>query len=319
MDYLSKKLKKRFKELVPLSYMDTQSLDRLLTLYEALSKLEKVKGFDRHVAEYNEKRFLATLFVSRVAIYLLSKVDDLELEPITPLDEGNPDIRLTIGEKDIFIECKNIESSQFSDISEHRKVFEILETYIDFPHQIMLSYKTTPTENELHSLGKSINKLAKKVKISGNIINNKNYKVNIHLREAYGDPNITAVADMIIENIGSKDRAPGHAFMEKGKTFIVDGPEIDYKSILKTKIKRAKNQYVKNYIFLTAINTDSMLGIMEDNIQSIESLFQPDKNTRYSGVLLANHQCLTNNSKWTKIINPYADTPITEDVISIFT
>ena len=91
LNFLSKVLKKKFKEMVPLNYMDTQSLDRLLTLYEVLSKLETVKGFDRHAAEYNDKRFLATLFVSRVALYLLSKVDDLELEPITSTKEGNPE------------------------------------------------------------------------------------------------------------------------------------------------------------------------------------------------------------------------------------
>ena len=318
LDFLSKILKKRFREIVPLNFMDTQSLDSLLTLYEVLSKLETVKGFERHTAEYNHKRFSATLFVSRVALYLLSKVDGLELEPITTLKDGNPDIKFTIGELDVFIECKNIETSQFSDITEHRNIFVVLEPYMDFPHQIMLSYKATPTEDELHSLGENIRKLTNRLKISGNIINNKDYKVNVDLRGMYGDPNVTAVADMIMENIGSKDRAPGHAFMEKGKTFIVDGPEIDYKKILITKIKSAKNQYVKNHIFLTAINTDSMLGIMEDNIQCIESLFQPNKNTRYSGILLANHQCLTNDGKWTQVINPYAEKPITDDVSRVF-
>jgi len=318
MDFLSKILKKRFKDLVPLSFMDTQSLDRLLTLYEVLSKLESVKGFGRHVAEYNQKMFLATLFVSRVALYLIDKVEDLELEPITSENEGNPDIRITINEIDIFIECKNIESAQFSDIDEHRKIFDILETYMDFPHQIMFSYKTTPTIDELHSLGENIRKLVGKVKISGNIINNKNFKVNVDLREMYGNPNMTAVADMITENIGSGDRVPGHAFMEKGKTFLVDGPEIDYKSILKTKVKSAKKQYVNNHIFLTAINTDSMLGVMNENIQCIESLFQPDQNTRYSGVLFANNQCLTSDGKWKQIINPYAVNPLTDDITRIF-
>ena len=318
LDFLSKTLKKKFSEIAPLNFMDTGSLDRLLTLYEVLSKLETVKGFDRHAAEYNNKRFLATLFVSRVALYLLNKVDDLELEPITPPTAGNPDIKFTIGEQDVYIECKNIETSQFSDITEHRNIFEVLEAYMDFPHQIWLSYKTSPTVDELHSLGENIKKLANTVKITGNIINNKQYKVNVHLRNAYGDPNVAAVADMIMEDTGSKDRAPGHAFMEKGKTFLVDGPEIDYKKILKTKIKSAKGQYVKNHIFLTAINTDSMLGIMEENIQCIESLFQPKKNTRYSGVLLANHQCLTNDGKWTQIINPYAENLVTENITRIF-
>ena len=218
----------------------------------------------------------------------------------------------------LFIECPNIDSSHLSDISDHREIFERLEPYITFPPQIMFSYKTTPTNEELDALGENIQKLVDKTKITGNIINNKNYKVNVQLREAYGDPNISVVMDMIIEDINSGERMPGHAFMEKGKTIAIDGPEVNYAKILKTKVKSAKNQYDRNHVFITAINTDSMLGAMNENIQCIESLFQPDKNTRYSSVLFTNHQCLTADGKWTHIVNPYADKPATEEISRIF-
>lgn len=318
MDFLSGVLKKRFLELVPTNIIDIQSLDRILTLYEVLSRLKDVSGFERHASEYNKSRFLSTLFVSRLALFLKDKVDEIELEPITTEEEGNPDIRIAIGGCNTYIECKNIESSQFSDIEEHRKIFKILEPYIEVPHQVSFSYKKTPNYAELNSLGESIRKLIPKVKTTGNIINNDNYVVNIQLRDAYGDPRIKVEMDMIIEDNNSGDRVPGHAFMEQGKTFAVNGPDVDYKKILQTKVKSARNQSVSNNIFITAINTDMMLGGMNENIRCIEALFQPDKNTRYSSVLFANNEALTNNGKYMHIINPYAETPVTDEITRLF-
>lgn len=317
-DFLSSVLKKRFLELVPTNIINVQSLDRILTLYEVLSGLEEVSGFERHASEYNKSRFLSTLFVSRLALFLKDKVDEIELEPITTKDDGNPDIRISIAGVNVYIECKNIESSQFSDVEEHRKIFDILEPYIEVPHQISFSYKSTPSNEELKALGENIKKLIPKVKTTGNIINNDNYVVNVQPRSAYGDPRITAQADMIIEDNNSGDRVPGHAFMEKGKTFMVNGPDVDYKKILQTKVKSARHQTVGNNVFITAINTDLMLGAMKDNIRCIEALFQPDKNTRFSSVLLTDNHALTSNGKYTHIINPYAETPVTDVITRLF-
>lgn len=298
--------------------MDVQSLDRILTLYEVLSGLEKVSGFKRHASEYNKSRFLSTLFVSRLALFLKDKVDNIDLEPITDKEEGNPDIRISIGGHVAYIECKNIESSQFSDVEEHRSIFNILEPYIEVPHQISFSYRKTPSEEELSLLGENIKKLIPKVKTTGNIINNDKYVVNVQPRDVYGDPRITAQLDMIIEDTNSGDRVPGHAFMEKGKTFMVNGPDVDYKKILQTKIKSASHQSVSNNIFISAINTDVMLGGMNENIRWVEALFQPDKNTRFSSVLFANNQSLTNNGKYTHIVNPYAEAPVTDEITRLF-
>ena len=61
-----------------------------------------------------------------------------------------------------------------------------------------------------------------------------------------------------------------------------------------------------------------MLGGMNENIRCIEALFQPDKNTRYSSVLFANNESLTNNGKYMHIINPYAEIPVTDEVTRLF-
>ncbi len=49
------------------------------------------------------------------------------MEPITKEGEGNPDIRIEKNGIVAYIECKNIETSQFNNIEEHRKVFEAID------------------------------------------------------------------------------------------------------------------------------------------------------------------------------------------------
>ena len=318
MDFLSEVLKERFLELVPTNIIDVQSLDRILILYEVLSGLKEVPGFERHASEYNESRFLSTLFVSRLALFLKDKVDEIELEPITTEEEGNPDIRVSLAGRNIYIECKNIESSQFSDIEEHKRIFKTLEPYIEVPHQVSFSYRKTPSEEELKSLGDNIKKLIPKVKTTGNIINNDNYVVNVQPRDAYSDSRFSIHMDMIVEDNNSGDRVPGHVFIEQGKTFSVNGPDVDYKKILQSKVKSARHQSVSGSIFITAINTDVMLGGMNENIMCIEALFQPNRNTRYSSVLFANNESLTNNGKYTHIVNPYAKVPVSNEITNLF-
>lgn len=318
MEFLSKFLGAKFIELVPTSVIDTQSLDRILILYDVLSKLQDVQGFDRHLAEFNEKQFLSTLFVSRVAIFLKDKVEELELEPITAEGEGNPDIRIKVSGLDTFIECKNIETSQFINIEEHRNVFYSLLPFINFPHQISLTYKRTPTDKEIARLGKSISKLAVEVTTDGNIINNEYFEVNVQLRDSYSDPNFIVVLEMITEDMNAGERKPGHVFMENGKTIAIHGPEIDYKKILHTKIKNAKKQYVSGHGFITMINADLFLGSLAENIRSIEGLFQPKQNTRYGSVILANSQALKGEDRWVTISNPYASAPLPREVNRLF-
>lgn len=318
LEYLSKTFKGKFSEIISTNIIDLSTLDTILMLYEILSKLEGVEGFERHVKEYNQSQLLSTLFVSRLALFLKEKVDDMELEPITPENEGNPDIRIFKNGYNVFIECKNIETEQFNDLEEHRRIFNTLSQYIEVPHQIIFFYSATPNEDELNKLGENIKKLIPHVKVEGNIINNENYTVHVHPRSHFGDPSITVEMTTILGDNNSGERVPGHVFMIDGKTFAVNGPDIDYKKVLIEKVKRARKQSVSNSIFITAINTDAMLGSINENIRSIESLFQPNQNTRFSSVLFANSESIRGNEKWLQIINPYAENPITNEIQGLF-
>ena len=319
MEFLQRVFKNRFLELVPVNIPDTESLDHILILYKHLSGLQDTIGFEKHIAEYNKKRLHSTLFVSRLALFLKDKVDKLELEPITSENDGNPDLKISIGNQDAYIECKNIETSQFSDIDEHRKIYNVLKAYIEVPHQISFSYKETPGEETLKLLGESIKKLIPKVKIDGKIINNENFEVGIQLRDNYGDLRVVGVMDMIMEDNNTGERVPAHVFLEDGKALAIHGPDIDYKKILQQKVKNARNQSVDDNIFITAINTDTILGGINENIRCIESLFQPDKNTKYSSVLFVDNESLINNKNFTHILNPFAKVPLASEIKNLFT
>ena len=318
MDCLSKLLKDRFSEVVPTQISDTASLDRILTLHEVLSGISEISGSDRHFRIYTESQFLSTLFVSRLALFLKDKVDEIELEPITSDDEGNPDLRIVKNNHTAYIECKNIETSKFNNLEEHRRIFELIENHIKVPHQISISYKSTPNEEQINTLGAGIAHLLNNVSTTGNIINNEEYEINVQIREGYGDPRLTGVMEMIMEDMNSGVRKPGHVFFEKGKTIAIHGPDIDYKKTLQAKVKDAKNQHVPGAIFITAINSDLILGSSKDNIRHIEAMFQPNQNTRYSSVILANSQTLSGEGRWQTITNPYALVPLVDDIDRIF-
>lgn len=315
---LSEFLKDRFLEVVPVKIDSVQALDRILNLYEILSDIHEINGYKRHAIQYTESQFLSTLFVAKIARFLKPIVDNIELEPVTKKQEGNPDIKIEKNGVIAYIECKNIETSQFNDLSQHRTIFEILDGYIDVPHQISFSYKKMPTDTELHKLGCNIKALLTKITTTGNIIHNDNYEVNVQIREDYGDPRVVGLMDMIIEDTNSGDRKPAHVFLENGKTISINGPEIDYKKVIQSKIKEAKNQNISDCIFITVINTDLMLGNTKRNIRNVESLFQPDLNTRYSSVVLASSSAVVGDGNWSIVSNPFAKFPLTSEMELLF-
>jgi hypothetical protein len=106
--------------------------------------------------------------------------------------------------------------------------------------------------------------------------------------------------------------------MDKGKTIGLFGPEINFSKIIKNIIKRASHQFIKDSPFIVIVNNGRMLGNNKDNIQAIESLFQPSINTRYSAVVLLSTHDLRERNDFTKIINPYAITPIPKDISALF-
>jgi hypothetical protein len=202
----------KFQIVVPTNISGTHELDMVLELHEIMTTLKDIQGFNRHISNFTVGQIQATLFVSRVAYYLFDKVSEVELEPICEESSGNPDIRINSGDQDIYLECKMLETSQFTNYEEQKEYADQLFSLIDFPHQITIHYKDKPSKSELENLGKNINGMLKHVTNDGNIITNSHFQVNVILRNYYNSKIIFSVLEMTMEDISTGNKMPGHVF-----------------------------------------------------------------------------------------------------------
>jgi hypothetical protein len=79
---------------------------------------------------------------------------------------------------------------------------------------------------------------------------------------------------------------PEDSFLRNGSTISITGPNVNYEDVLLKLIKKSTGQAVKEKPFILAISMNNMVGNWANNIQAIQSSFQPNKNTRFTGVLL---------------------------------
>ena len=78
---------------------------------------------------------------------------------------------------------------------------------------------------------------------------------------------------------------PAHAYMIEGKSISIAGPLVDFSKVLKKKIKDSRKQSTYENPYILVIDSSWFLGDMKENIRTIQTSFQPNQNTRFSGVL----------------------------------
>lgn len=304
-------LKHKFKDIVPTNLNGIGNLDYVIELHEIFSNIKDVNGLDRHLKIY-DKDIKSNLFVARVASALKTKGMEITLEPeVKSKSVRNPDIELKHNSRIIYLECKTILQVQFRDSERHAAIYSILDKYTQFPHQVRIHYKKDLGDESFDKLGQSIQKLLSKVTSNGNIINNNHFKVDIDFKEHFEK------ADLEVQLLGvdlGPTRFPFTGFFKGGSTVIVGGPEVDFKEAIKEKIKSSRTQAIDDYPFITIINSDFFLGSIEENLRAVDALFQPDMNTRISGVFFAESDTLKNKLFDHYIKNPYAKHPIPLDI-----
>ncbi|MCH8911756.1 MAG: hypothetical protein IH867_13610 [Chloroflexi bacterium] len=306
------------KLLVPLEINGTYALDSITGLHEILEVISEQDGFDRHLTTLTSGQERSWMFASRVAKYLSEKSEKLELEPVTASGEGNPDQLVMTSTNQVFVECKTIATAQFDNFEDHKRISDLIHAEVPTPHQLTVGYSVTPTDDEIRSLCSSINGMLGSLSTDGNIVNNEPFVVNVVLREGYRATGISVRFDMIIEDIRTGDRSPGHGFGKNGRTVVVHGPDVDYKAVLIDRVRDARDQYVPGQMFIPVICADPVLGDPTVNIRAIESIFQPDRNTRYSAVALISTHEIAENKSASLIRNPYAQIPTTNEIENLF-
>jgi hypothetical protein len=72
--------------------------------------------------------------------------------------------------------------------------------------------------------------------------------------------------------------------------------------------------------FILAIDANPMLGDLTENLRFLSTRFQPDRNTRFSGILLVRYasRLEKNYLVFSFISNPFAKYPVSKDFELLF-
>lgn len=315
-------LREKFEWVVPTQIYDLSTLQWIVDLSLRLHKLRNCEGFDRHIQVYTKGQVKSSYFVTVISSYLIDKVDSIILEP--PINGKNKmsDILVNFQGKQVYLECKCIETEKFDYSQEHEHMFSILRKYVNVPHQISIRYKNSLSDTEIHQLGETLHKRVQLVTGGGRIINNADLEVQVMKREMYGNNQFSIVMTIFMQDLPENCIYPGHVYYKDGISMSVSGPKVDYSKVLKEKFKRSKRQSPDDQPYILVIDGNKMLGNLTENIRAISSSFQPNINTRFSGALLVKYERQVDNQNlnfsFNFISNPFARFPISKKFENLF-
>lgn len=318
---LSSVLNKNFLNVVPLEINSLPIMVYLMDLSEIFNKLKQCEGFQEHINNYTKNQVGSNYFVSLLASYLVQKVDKLILEPKIN-NKKTSDILIKFKEEKVYIECKIIDTKQFNFFKEHEHMSKILGSYIDSPNQVTITYKKSLSKEEIKKLGETLKERVPKVKGEGNIIYNEDIEVHAIKKDEYSDKRFIINLRGFMYSLHENCLYPNNIFMMGGRTISIVGPKVDFSKFLKRKISKGKQQYDSEKPFILAIDANNILGRLNENLKAISNLFQPEINTRFSGVLLVKSDVDLDLKKisisYEFIPNPYTKYPISQLVRTLF-
>jgi hypothetical protein len=317
---LAQIFKQHFTDLVPTTIRNLSKLEYIVSLSKNLKKLRECEGFEEHISKYKGEQIRSNYFVTSLAGFLVERVDKLVLEPEIEKKKKRPDIYVNFRGEEVYVECKVIETKQFDYYEEHKHMFEVLRKYIASPHQVSITYRRTLSDEELKRLGETLRKRVPLVKREGNIIDNEDLEVNVIPRSDYGDKRFTIIMGGITESLSENCSYPNHVFFKDGVTMSLSGPKVDYSKILRNKLEKSRPQSDVKKPYVLAIDATYMLGELTGNLRFLSTRFQPDRNTRFSGVLLARYtgNLEKNPFEFKFVSNPYAKYPVSKEFELLF-
>lgn len=298
-----------YQKYFPLNVSNISEALHLIHAGMSLNKLSVVTGFDKHIKEYvNDKD--STYFVTVVADYLYELTEELELEPSFDKHPKCPDIKIIFDSKPLYIECKNPKKDIVSGLSSEQKpMYDLLRHVIKaFPCNLSISYENPLSTDELTDLVVILTEKLKWVTGEGTIYNRDGVEVSV--------TNLGSLSS----NVGEKDFAfiLENRYSERNLINIItrDGIAISFikkgVSVQKNIEKQMKNCSKKvpnSENIVLAIQSEYLTGHTHDNIRKISQLFQPNKFTSISGILLSNWNydigCIIKH-EFVYINNPFA-------------
>ncbi|MGL6403668.1 hypothetical protein ACSZM0_15295 [Aeromonas hydrophila] len=254
----------------------------------SLNKLNIVAGFDKHIKEYTNDKD-STYFVTVMADYLYSLTEELELEPSFDKHPKCPDIKIIFDSKPLYIECKNPKKDIVSGLSfEQKPMYDRLSHIIKaFPCNLSITYENPLSTDELTDLAVILAERLESATGEGTIYNRDGIEVGVTnlggLSSNVGEMDFA----LILENKYS-ERNLINIITKNGiaMSFIKKG--VSVRKNIERQMKNCSKKVPYSESIVLAIQSEYLTGHIRDNIKMISQLFQPNKFTSISGVLLSN-------------------------------
>lgn len=291
--YLTDCFGTKYPRMFPLN-VNSSDIERISQIVFCLRKIEGCDGFDRHINQYDKNNIEDHLFSARVAAWFLDQEFNVILEPVPRTSsDGCPDLFVDSEITGKFsVECKNIDISNFYEISEKQEVADIVYKAIVTCDQIdvFLSAKVEVSEiDEIFSnpgLIKSIHQLGCE-NIESRIVIDDKLEVGIIQKlpiTGSKDSFLNAAIGMVLEDNASNLRLPGYAFLKGGRSVGVFGPIPSYRSRWDNKRSKSKKQVVAGYPMVVMVNGDNVLGDPSLHKEYFNNVWLTENNPQCSGV-----------------------------------
>lgn len=113
---------------------------------------------------------------------------------------------------------------------------------------------------------------------------------------------------------------PGHGIIRNGRNMAFYGPVINFSHILQERLRKARRQALRNKPYVVAIASSKILGAPRINLAALRGEFQPKKNRRIAGALLADFLVYVDGREEAKleyVHNPFATRPVPKELLKV--
>ena len=147
--------------------------------------------------------------------------------------------------------------------------------------------------------------------------------VELSTREkSQSDPNAPNIGITLFgfkKDLDSNKKIPQATYISPDSVFSIAGPELNEEKKLKRLVKKGRKQIEKKDPAVIVIQIGDLMGSLNKLKKAVQELFQKEKNTRISAVLLFTYYFSSGGieADIRKIKNPYAVNPLPEKIDDI--
>jgi hypothetical protein len=316
LEFLTSLFDKNYKKYFPFKIPDVNLALPLIHLSEALQSLSSSEGFLRHIEEY-KNNVDSTYFVTTLAAYFQVHGYSIVLEPEDNNAGGKADICIKDSISIVDVECKYPRKDATRELlPEVRAIDRTLRKYVTRPCHLFITYQNSLDAQALEKLGEFLSKRLSAVTAEGNIYHDKDVKIDVtKLLHEFEDKDIEV--SLVLENFQTKSFHPTWIINRQGVGIGYAKTGVSGISSVLKQLKNSRHKVQSDRPFLVAIQSDSFVGERQENERALASTFQPQKNTRISGVVLVRwHYSIENGIEFVfdYISNPYARIPLAAEV-----